>query len=138
MPTCNATDVGNRLAAMSLPLVLGLGLLALAATASTTSSRKTGKRRSVRSGNTSTRQHAPRWKETERSACEARGLRHRGGPGRADCGRTVEVKDWSRPVDAGTVQREFNKGRRTIVAPGGFSKPARAIAQELGVRLRRT
>jgi hypothetical protein len=80
----------------------------------------------------------PKWLQAEIDACTIRGLQHHGGPGRPDCGRTVEVKEWSRPVDAGTVRKEHAKGRRTIVARSGFTGPAREAARKLGMRLRRT
>ena len=77
----------------------------------------------------------PRWKRYERRVCRSQRRRHVGGPGRADCGRTGEVKYWARPVDAGTVEREYRKGRTSITASNGFTGPARDLARDLGMRL---
>src|SRR5688572_9354739 len=101
---------------MSLPLLLFGAATALLVGASASAPRP---RRRSSSRPKSTRNSGPSWQRTERAACAARGLKHHGGPGRADCGKTVEVKDWDRPVDSGTILLEHAKGRRTIVAPGG-------------------
>lgn len=80
----------------------------------------------------------PAWQVAEKKVCKARKRRHKGGPGKPDCGNTIEVKHWGRPVDAGTVRREHAKGRREIVATSGngFTEPARRVAKKLRVRLR--
>jgi hypothetical protein len=80
----------------------------------------------------------PEWQIAERTVCKARKRQHKGGPGKADCSKTIEVKHWGRPVDSGTVRREHAKGRREIVATSGngFTKPARRVAKKLRVRLR--
>lgn len=112
---------------MSLPvfiLSLGVGAFLTHKILSATASRNPPQRRRL-----------PAWRRTERDVCQALGLPHQGGPGKADCGQTVEVKDWARPVDAGTVAREYEKGRRAIVSVSGFTVPAYAEAERLGVRL---
>ena len=81
---------------------------------------------------------APSWKRAEKAACARRGLKHRGGPGKADCGRSVEVKHWQSPVHAGAVRKEARKGRSEIISASGFTKGARAEARRLGIRLRRS
>lgn len=83
----------------------------------------------------STRSAKPSWQTTEKRACAVRKRKHLGGSGRADCAGGIEVKDWSRRVDSGTIKREHAKGRREIVAPGGFTEPARREARKRGIKL---
>lgn len=106
-----------------LPLLVGLGVAYLLAS-------EPKRRRSSRKAR-------PAWQHAEKKACKRRGLKHDGRSGRADCGRSIEVKHWSRPVDAGTIRREHAKGRTEIVAASGygFTKPARQLARKKGVRL---
>jgi hypothetical protein len=85
-------------------------------------------KRSTRSANSS-------WQTTEKRACASRKRKHLGGPSRADCEGGIEVKDWARPVDSGTIKREHAKGRKEIVAPGGFTEPARREARKRGMKL---
>ena len=112
------------------PLIVLLGLAGLGLALSSPTKRSSS--RAPR-----TRRADPGWLETERATCATLGLQHHGGPGKPDCGKSVEVKDWGRPVDAYTVKREAAKGRKTIVAPGGFTVGARDQAKGLGVKLRR-
>jgi hypothetical protein len=83
----------------------------------------------------STRSAKSSWQTTEKRACATRKRKHLGGSGRADCEGGIEVKDWKRRVDSGTIKREHKKGRTEIVAPGGFTKPARREARKRGIKL---
>lgn len=65
-----------------------------------------------------------------------------GGPGRPDLlvkGVPAEVKNWSaRAVHAGQIEKAYRHGSRVVIASGrkGFSRGAKAVAEELGIRLR--
>lgn len=75
--------------------------------------------------------------KTERKVCRSMGREHLGGPGRADCDGGIEVKDWARKMSAYDVRKEAQKGRKIIVATGGFTDGARDEARSWGVRLRK-
>jgi hypothetical protein len=110
---------------MAVPLLLGaLGVVAAAAAS------RAAKRSARRD-----RYFVAR--DVERKICASRGQRHRGGPGEPDCGHSTEIKHWLRRVDAYTVQREFDAGRRELIAPHGFTAGALRRGRELGMRLRR-
>ncbi len=118
------------------PIILGLGAAGfLLAGALASSSRPSRARQPSGHPKGPKRSRKEAWQTTEQRACHARGRKHLGGPGRADCSGGIEVKAWARPVDAGTVRREHSKGRTMIIAPGGFTEPARREAQRLGIKL---
>lgn len=78
------------------------------------------------------------WLTAEKKACKRRGRRHLGGPGRDDCEGGTEVKYWtSRPVHAGVIRDEAEKGRREVVSAGGtgFTWGAADEAERLGIAL---
>ncbi|HID42238.1 MAG TPA: hypothetical protein EYP30_00415 [Archaeoglobaceae archaeon] len=59
-------------------------------------------------------------------------------PGKPDYvrGKTKgEVKDWSRPVDCGTLKKLNKKGIREITNKSGFTKPAIEYAKKRGIKL---
>ena len=64
-----------------------------------------------------------------------------GGPGRPDFvakGRNIENKHWdTRAVHAGAIRKAAVDGRHVVNASGrkGFSKGAKALAAQLGIRL---
>lgn len=66
--------------------------------------------------------------------------KHLGGPGRADAGRgkrKVEIKKWKRPVHSGIIKKAIRQGAKTVINPGGFTKPARELAKKKKIRLRK-
>jgi len=68
------------------------------------------------------------------------GYKHLGGPGRVDAKRgreKVEIKKWKTKVGSGVIKAAIKKGVTTIVAPGGFTGPAKELARKKGVRIRR-
>jgi hypothetical protein len=63
---------------------------------------------------------------------------HKGGPGSPDYikgGRRGEVKNWSRPVDRGTLIRLHRKGINEVISKNGFTELAKEYAQEKNIRL---
>lgn len=66
--------------------------------------------------------------------------KHFGGPGKADAGRRkrkVEIKKWKRPVPSGVIKKAIRKGIKTVIAPGGFTAPAKKLAKKARVKLRK-
>jgi hypothetical protein len=47
----------------------------------------------------------------------------------------VEVKNWSRPVDRGTLIKLYRKGINEVVSKKGFTEPAKKYARERNIRL---
>ena len=65
--------------------------------------------------------------------------RHVGGPKPIDAKRgksKVEIKKWKKPVHSGVIKKAIRKGVTMIIAPGGFTAPAKEIAKRKSITLR--
>ena len=74
----------------------------------------------------------------EKMKAYQRGGTHKGGPGSPDYvkgKRKGEVKNWSRPVDRGTLIKLYRKGINEVVSKKGFTEPAKEYARERNIRL---
>ena len=63
---------------------------------------------------------------------------HLGGPGKPDYQRgrkKGEVKDWSRPVHSGIINKAIEKGVKEIEAKSGYTAPAIKIAKKHRIKL---
>ena len=78
--------------------------------------------------------------EYEKTRTRKLGAKHIGGPGKEDARkgkRKYEIKKWKNPVHEGVIKNAIKKGIKTIIAPGGFTEPAREFAKKKSIKLRR-
>lgn len=76
----------------------------------------------------------------EKAKAKSMRLKHVGGPGKEDARkgkRKYEMKKWKTKIHVGVLKKALKKGIKTIIAPGGFTEPAKKLAREKKITLKR-
>jgi len=74
----------------------------------------------------------------ERKQARKRHGKHIGGPGKPDYERGKfkgEVKNWSRPVHSGVIEKASEKGVKEVASKSGFTTPAIELAKKKKIKL---
>lgn len=76
----------------------------------------------------------------EKSRARRMHLEHVGGPGKEDARRgrkKYEMKKWKTRVHTGVLKKALKKYIKIIIAPSGFTKPAKKLAEKKKITLKR-